>query len=57
MRRFGTFLAASFLIVPLSIMPADAETAPTSYSEPDPRISAPPLPPERRCRALTASVN
>jgi hypothetical protein len=48
MRRFGTFLAASFLIVPLSIMPADAETAPTSYSEPNPRISAPPLPPEKK---------
>ncbi|MBA8818746.1 lytic transglycosylase [Ochrobactrum sp. P6BS-III] len=48
MRRFGTFLAASFLIVPLSITPADAETAPTSYSEPNPRISAPPLPPEKK---------
>ncbi|MEL4070267.1 transglycosylase SLT domain-containing protein [Ochrobactrum sp. GPK 3] len=29
-------------------MPADAETAPTSYSEPNPRISAPPLPPEKK---------
>ena len=53
MRRFGTFLAASFLIVPLSFIPAGAEPAPASYSEPNPRISAPALPPEKKAPGVS----